>query len=92
MALSKRGQAHKVDKKWMSRCKQDGVSPVQNKARINLRTMSAGPLHRLEEKMDERNGWALAQTQEELREARVGEGGFSYAVENTEAEREINEN
>jgi hypothetical protein len=55
VALSKRGQAHKVDEKWMSRCNQDGVSPVQNKARINLRTMSAGQLHRLEEKMDERH-------------------------------------
>jgi hypothetical protein len=31
--------------------------------------MSAGQLHRLEEKIDERHGWALAQTHEDLREA-----------------------
>jgi hypothetical protein len=69
VALSKRGQAHKVDEKWMSRCNQEGVSPVHNKSRINLRTMSAGQLQRLEEKVDERHGWALAERQEELREA-----------------------
>ncbi len=69
MALSKRGQAHKVDEKWMSRCNQDGVSPVHNKSRINLWTMSAGQLKRLEEKVDERHGWALAESQEEVREA-----------------------
>jgi hypothetical protein len=66
--MSKRGQAHKVEEKWMSLCKQDGVSPAQNKARVNLRTISAGQLQRLEEKVEERHGWALTRSREEVRE------------------------
>ncbi len=52
----------------MSLCKQDGVSPAENKARVNLRTMSAGQLHRLEEKVEERHSWALTRSREEMRE------------------------
>ena len=52
----------------MSRCNQDGVSPVHNKSRINLRTMSAGHLHRLEEKAEKWHGWALTRSREEVRE------------------------
>jgi hypothetical protein len=66
--MSKRGQAHKVDEKWISLCKRDGVSLAHNKARVNLRTMSAGQLRRLEEKVEERQGWALTRSREEVRE------------------------
>jgi hypothetical protein len=66
--MSKRGQAHKVDEKFMSRCNQDGVSPVQNMARLNLRTMSARQLDRLQTKVEKRHGWALTRSREEVRE------------------------
>jgi hypothetical protein len=66
--MSNRGQAHKVDEKWMSLCKQDGVSPAHNKSRVNLRTMSAGQLRRLEEKVEDRQGWELTRSREEVRE------------------------
>jgi hypothetical protein len=65
--MSKRGQAHKVDEKWMTPYKQDGVSPVLNSVRLNLRTMFAigkGSAWKLRW----RNGWALNQSEEKVRE------------------------
>jgi hypothetical protein len=52
----------------MSLCKHDRVSPAHNKARVNLRTMSAGQLRRLEEKVEERQSWELTRSREEVRE------------------------
>jgi hypothetical protein len=52
----------------MSRCNQNGVSPAHNKSRMNLRTMSAGLLNRLETKVEERNDWALTRSREEVLE------------------------
>jgi hypothetical protein len=95
VVMSNRGQAHKVDEKWMSLCKQDGVSPAHNKARVNLRTMSAGRLRRLEKKVEERQGWELTRIESrggagvdtEDRRSRLraffGKGGFTIAGENT---------
>ena len=51
----------------MSLCKQDGVSPAQNKARVNLRTILAGQLQRMEEKVEERHGRTLTRCREEVR-------------------------
>ena len=46
----------------MTPCKQDGVSPLINASRFNLRTMSARQRERLEITVEERHGWALQQS------------------------------
>jgi hypothetical protein len=66
--MSKKGQDHKVDEKWMTPCKQDGVSPVLNAARLNLRRMSARQRERLEITVEEPHDWALSQSHEKVRE------------------------
>ncbi len=83
MVLSKKGKAHKVDEKWMSRSNQEGVSPVYNKSRVNLRTMSAVQLNRLETKVEERNGWALTRSREEVLElkAKLEDTDYEHLLE-----------
>jgi hypothetical protein len=53
--MSKRGQAHKVEERFMTRCNQDGMSPVQRAGWLNLRTMSASTKERLEKRVEERS-------------------------------------
>ncbi len=64
--LSKRGEPNKVDEAFISPVNEFGLSPLTNSRRVNLRTMSARQLQRLETKVDERHGWALARSQEEV--------------------------
>jgi hypothetical protein len=66
--MSKRGQANKVDEKWMSPCNKEGLSPFQNSARLNMKTISARQRERLEKKADESHGWELAGKHEEVRQ------------------------
>ena len=67
VAMSKRGQAHKVEEKFMTRCNQDGMSPVQSEGRFNLRTMSARTKERLQMGVEERHGWTLRTSREEVK-------------------------
>jgi len=66
VTMSKRGQAHKVEEKYIARCNQDGMTPVQSEHRVNLRTMSARSKERLEMRVEERHGWALRTSREEV--------------------------
>ena len=52
----------------MTPCKQDGVSPLINSSRLNLRTMSARQRERLEVTVEERHGWALNQSHAKVRD------------------------
>jgi hypothetical protein len=61
--LNKRGEPDKVDEAFISPVNEFGLSPLTNARRVNLRTMSARQLQRLETKVD---GWALAHSHEEL--------------------------
>ena len=56
---------------------------MQNARRVNLRTMSARQLDRLESKVDERHGWALARSHEEVRalEDKLGEHNYDHMLE-----------
>ncbi len=64
--MSKRGQAHKVEEKFLTRCSQDVMTPVHSVGRLNLRTMSAGTKERLEMRVEERHGWALTTSRQEV--------------------------
>jgi hypothetical protein len=64
--LNKRGVPNKVDEVFISPLNEFGLSPLTNARRVNLRTMSARQLQRLETKVDERHGWALARSHEEV--------------------------
>ena len=64
--MSKRGHAHKVEEKWMTKCNQEGMSPVLSEARLNLRTMSARTKNRLELRADEMHAWALKRSNEKV--------------------------
>ena len=64
--LNKRGEPNKVDEAFISPVNEFGLSPLTNARRVNLRTMSARQLQRLETKVDERHGWALARSHEEV--------------------------
>jgi hypothetical protein len=55
-----------VDEAFISPVNEFGLSPLTNARRVNLRTMSARQLQRLEAKTDERHGWALARSNEEV--------------------------
>ena len=66
VTMSKRGQAHKVEEKFIARCNQDGMTPVQSEHRVNLRTMSATSKERLEMRVEERHGWALRSSRHEV--------------------------
>jgi hypothetical protein len=50
----------------LTRCNQDGITPVHSVGRLNLRTMSAGTKERLEMRVDERHGWALTTSRQEV--------------------------
>ena len=52
----------------MTPCKQDGVSPLINSSRLNLRTMSTRQRERLEITVEERHGWALNQSQAKVQD------------------------
>ena len=66
MTMSKRGHAHIVEEKWMTKCNQEGMSPVLSEGRLNLRTMSARTKHRLEKRVDEMHGWALEKSNDKV--------------------------
>jgi len=68
VAMSKRGQAHKVEERYLTRCNQYGLSPVEKAGRLNLRTMSASTKQRLEKRVEERHGWELSRCREEVKE------------------------
>jgi hypothetical protein len=68
VTLSKRGQATKVDEKWMTPCNQEGMSPYQNSARLNMRTISTRQREHLQKKADERHGFELADKDAKMRE------------------------
>ncbi len=69
--LSKRDEPNKVDEAFLSRVSEFGISPLMNERRVNLRTMSARAKERLEMKVEERHGWALAKNQEDLRDVTI---------------------
>ena len=83
MMTSKRGQATKVDEKWMSPCNQEGLSPFQNSARLNLKTLSVRQRERLEKKVDESHGWELAGKHEEVRQltAKLEEEEYEHLLQ-----------
>jgi hypothetical protein len=64
--INKRGELNKVDKAFISPVNEFGLSPLTNARRVNLCTMSVRQLQRLETKVDERHGWALARSHEEV--------------------------
>jgi chromosome segregation ATPase len=64
--MSKRGHAHIVEEKWMTKCNQEGLSPMVSEGRLNFRTMSARTKHRLEKRVDEMHGWALERSNEKV--------------------------
>jgi hypothetical protein len=64
--MSKRGHAHKVEEKWMTKCNQEGMSPVVCEARLNLRTISARTKNRLELRADEMHAWALKRSHDKV--------------------------
>jgi hypothetical protein len=64
--MSKRGHPHKVEEKFLTRCNQDGLTLVHCVGRLNLRTMSAGTKERLEMRVEERHGWALTTSRQEV--------------------------
>ena len=68
--LSKKGEPNKVDEAFLSRLSEFGISPLMNERRVNLRTMSSSAKERLENKVEERHGWALTKKQEQLREVK----------------------
>ncbi len=81
--LSKRGEPNKVDEAFISPVNEFGLSPLTNARRVNLRTMSARQLDRLETKVDERHGWALARSDEEARalEDKLDEHNYDHLLE-----------
>jgi hypothetical protein len=78
--LSKRGEPNKVDEAFISPVNEFELSSLTNSRRVNLRTMSARQLQRLETKVDERHGWALARSQEEVRALKdtLDEHNYNY--------------
>ena len=64
--LSKRGDPSKVDEAFMSRCNSFGMSPFGNEQRLNLRTVSARTRERLAKKVEEKHGFALQRSEEEV--------------------------
>jgi hypothetical protein len=84
VTMSKRGQANKVNEKWMSPCNQEGLSPFQNSARLNMKTISARQRERLEKKADESHGgWELAGKHEEVRQltAKLEEEEYEHLLQ-----------
>ena len=55
-----------MEEKFIARCNQDGMTPVQSEHRVNLRTMSATSKERLEMRVEERHGWALRTSRHEV--------------------------
>jgi hypothetical protein len=62
----KRGHPNKVDEAFMSRCNSFGMSPFGNEQRVNLRTVSARTRERLAKKVEEKHGFALQRSEEEV--------------------------
>ncbi len=55
-----------MEEKFIARCNQDGMTPVQSENRVNLRTMSARSRERLEKRVEERHDWALRTSRDEV--------------------------
>ena len=72
-----------MDEAFISPVNEFGLSPLTNERRVNLRTMSARQLQRLETKVDERHGWALARSEEEVRELKdtLDEHNYEHLLE-----------
>ncbi len=51
----------------MTRCNQDGMSPVQRAGRMNLRTISASTKERLEKRVEEHHDWELSRSRGEAK-------------------------
>ncbi len=64
--MAKRGQPNKVGGTFMSRCNAFGISPFENEKHLNLRTVTSGTRERLQKKADERHGWALQESREQV--------------------------
>jgi hypothetical protein len=67
----------------MTKCNQEGISPVLSEARLNLRTMSARTKNRLELRADEMRAWALKRSNDKVveLETQLQEESYQHLME-----------